>query len=57
MDVAVEQVIALAVVFLVFAGALSLRLWGSRSRKGPRDGDPDVLQRWASHLYRGGPED
>jgi hypothetical protein len=49
----VEQVIAIALVLLIFLGLMALRLWALLRHRVAGDGDPDLLQRWARRLYRG----
>jgi len=52
------QVLATVLVVLIFAIPLGLRLWALlRHRAGRPDADPDLLQRWAAHLYRWDRED
>ena len=52
-----EQVVAIALVLLVFLGLLGLRLWALLRHRAPGDGDSDLVRRWARHLYRGDRED
>jgi hypothetical protein len=53
----VKQVVAIALVLLIFLGLMALRAWSLLRHRVPGGGDPDLLQRWARHLYRGGGED
>jgi len=53
----VVQVLAVALVVLIFAIPLGLRLWALLRHRGARGGDPDLVQRWAAHLYRMDRED
>jgi hypothetical protein len=57
MKLAVEKMIAIALVVVICLGMLALRLWGELRRKEPGAGDPDVLQRWVAHVLRGDRED
>jgi hypothetical protein len=56
--VAVVQVLAIVLVVLIFTIPMGLRLWALLRHRGPgRDADPDLVQRWAAHLYRMDRED
>lgn len=46
------QVLAIVLVVLIFAIPMGLRLWALLRHRGPTDADPDLVQRWAAHLYR-----
>ncbi|MGA8015368.1 MAG: hypothetical protein WCB85_05575 [Candidatus Dormiibacterota bacterium] len=48
-----EQAVTIALVVVVCLGVLLLRLWGAWRRGGPGGGDPEALERWAAHVYRG----
>jgi hypothetical protein len=53
----VVQVLAIVLVVLIFAIPMGLRLWALLRHRGPTDADPDLVQRWATHLYRWDRED
>ncbi|MGA2282536.1 MAG: hypothetical protein ABSH07_02485 [Candidatus Dormibacteria bacterium] len=48
-----EKLLAIGLVVLICLGMLALRLWGELRRRRPGAGDPDVVQRWWAHIYRG----
>jgi hypothetical protein len=53
----VKQVVVIALVLLVFLGLMALRAWSLLRHRVPGGDDPDVLQRWYRHVYRGGGRD
>jgi len=53
MEPMAEKLLAIGLVVLICLGMLALRLWGELRRRQPGDGDPDVVQRWWAHIYRG----
>jgi hypothetical protein len=52
-----KQVVFFAVVFLIVLAALGLRLLGELKRRQRGEGDPEALERWSRHVFRGGDED
>ncbi len=57
MEPMAEKLLAIGLVVLICLGMLALRLWGELRRRRPGDGDPDVVQRWWAHIYRGDHQD
>ena len=47
------QVVVVALVVVVFLGALLLRLRSEWTRRGPGGGDPESVDRWVTHVCRG----
>jgi hypothetical protein len=52
-----EQVVAVALVLVIFLGLLGLRLRALLRHRAPGDDDADLVRRWARHVYRGDHED
>jgi type IV secretory pathway TrbD component len=53
----VKQVVVIALVLVIFLGLMGLRVWFLLRHRVPGKGDPELVQRWARHLYRGGDGD